>query len=627
MWDKERVEDRGGRDPLWKEIAKLRRLGGDETSDQFPEVVADSWTRCLADYHLQPDQVPAATVLDRSEMRTLTDTYEELLAIIGPEVDRLFERLVDNEFLVSFASPQGAFLLFRCGHKYLSDMAKCGVLPGSIWSEEQQGTNGVGTCLTLGKGVTIVGKQHYGMAIRSLTCITAPVRNSGVIEGVLNLTTARSGDDRTNRLVQDIVTRAARRVENRYFSHIHRRDVLMHLSQGAASGDLAEEGHLALDHAGRVIAVSPHVASLTRFPIDDLIGRSVDEVFDLDVPLSNIRPQRPIGLILRGKPFQGIITFPESQSLSRVAARPPTVAVVHALLGKSKLVEGDLHIDPMTSMALEKANRLLNASVPLLIWGESGTGKTTFARLAALRSFGSARDVIHVDCATFAGQSAISPVAQYGLLRDRACLLVDRLEELDDSGQRALLNLLENDFQPGLGQKGVVALAATDLDQMRKDGKLRPGLIHRLKGGSIVLPPLRHNPDLEGVIRGLLKIELAAIGKSGLALDDDARLVLLKYHWPGNLRELRNALRHAAILADETIIRLEHLPDDIVSEIARKDLTARSQSEASRIEAALRHNGGNVSLTARYLGISRATLYRKIQIQKTRGSAKSSSKD
>ena len=115
--------------------------------------------------------------------------------------------------------------------------------------------------------------------------------------------------------------------------------------------------------------------------------------------------------------------------------------------------------------------------------------------------------------------------------------------------------------------------------------------------------------------------------KPGLSLDNGARLFLLKYHWPGNMRELRNALRHAAILADGPIIRLEHLPVDVVSEIARKDLTAGSQSEASRIETALRYNGGNVSSTARYLGISRATLYRKIQIQKSRKSAQNASKD
>ena len=84
---------------------------------------------------------------------------------------------------------------------------------------------------------------------------------------------------------------------------------------------------------------------------------------------------------------------------------------------------------------------------------------------------------------------------------------------------------------------------------------------------------------------------------------------------------MRNTLRHAVALADGKQVGLEHLPENIVDKIARKDLTARSQSEASKIEAALRYNRGNVSLTARYLGVSRATLYRKIQIQKARGSA------
>ena len=210
---------------------------------------------------------------------------------------------------------------------------------------------------------------------------------------------------------------------------------MIHLSQGAASGDLAEEGRLALDSAGRIIAVSPHVATLTGFPTDDLIGKSLDEAFDLDAPLCNIRPQKPIGLILKGKPIQGIISFPER--LSRAPAGRPTVAAAQTNLSGSRLVEEELRIDPMTSMALDKANRLLNARVPLLIWGESGTGKTTFARLAALRSFGNAGDLVYIDCATFAVQSAISPPVQRALLRDRACLILDRLEELDDSGQKA----------------------------------------------------------------------------------------------------------------------------------------------------------------------------------------------
>jgi len=192
---------------------------------------------------------------------------------------------------------------------------------------------------------------------------------------------------------------------------------------------------------------------------------------------------------------------------------------------------------------------------------------------------------------------------------------------MDETRQTALLALLENDRQAGANGIGVIVISTRDLDQLVRDGKMRVDLMHRLKGGQVALAPLRAAPDLEAMIMDLFRIERDALGRPEVELDQDARLVLTHYHWPGNLRELRNTLRHAVALADGKLIGLEHLPDDIVDEIARKDLTARSQSDASKIEAALRYNSGNVSLTARYLGVSRATLYRKIQIQNARGEA------
>jgi transcriptional regulator of acetoin/glycerol metabolism len=123
---------------------------------------------------------------------------------------------------------------------------------------------------------------------------------------------------------------------------------------------------------------------------------------------------------------------------------------------------------------------------------------------------------------------------------------------------------------------------------------------------------------LDELISDLLKIESRELGRAEVRLSDEARLVMLNYHWPGNVREMRNAIRHSVVLAEGKVVDLEHLPEDMVSQLAKTDLTARSKSQASRIEAALRHNGGNVSLTARYLGVSRATLYRKIQIQNSR---------
>lgn len=617
MWN---IADKGNSlpaDPVQDEIASLCRSRGLEGQLTLPGVVADSWKRCMADYNLLPDRVPRAEVLAHAEMRDLIGASEDLLRIAEPEVERLFLRLVDSEYLVSLASPQGVMLLFRCDYQYLGDLAGQGVLPGSVWTEERQGTNGVGTCITVGKSVSIVGNQHYGLATQSLTCLTSPVfGRQGMIESVINVTTARGGDFRMNRVVQNIVERSARRIENGYFGRLHRHDHMLRLAENAETADLAEEGRIALDDTGLILGASSHVAKLLGRPVDQLIGSRADDLFDLDGTLSDIRPDRPVAMTFAGKTLQAVLAVPENRPHRSVTASVPLTA-----LRNPDLVEEELRIDPITSQALDRATRLVNAGLPLIVSGETGAGKTSFAKTVARRCFGAEGELVFVDCAALNPQSNLVAVFQACLARPKACLVLDRFDAIDEIGQKALLGLLESDRQAGAARLGVIAIASGNLEQMVKDGKLRADLLHRLNGGAIALPALRNNPDLAGAIRDLFRIEAASLNKPGLALDEDARLVLLHYHWPGNLRELRTALRHAIALAEGQTIRLDHLPEAIVDEIARKDLTARSQSEASKIEAALRYNGGNVSLTARYLGVSRATLYRKIQIDKARSEA------
>lgn len=296
---------------------------------------------------------------------------------------------------------------------------------------------------------------------------------------------------------------------------------------------------------------------------------------------------------------------PEAQA-PRTAARLPGITAGRAA------PEG-LHIDPALAQLIDRAGRLVSAGLPLIVQGETGTGKSLFARTAARRCFGGEGDLVFIDCTTLDRGLEAGGMLHACLQRPRACLIFDRIGELGEAGQAALLGLLESGRQAGGNRLGIVAIAAADLD------RLRPDLLHRLKGGAITLPPLRGAPDLDGTLHALFRLECAALGKPALDLDEEVRRVLAAYHWPGNLRQARLALRHAAALADGASVHLSHLPAEIVEQVARKDMTARSQSEAARIEAALRYNGGNVSLTAKYLGVSRATLYRKIQIGKARG--------
>lgn len=616
MWETEALEKQGFNDPLSSEIENILRSRG-VSEVQLPDLVEQSWKRCLTDYNLLPDAVPRASVLSHSEIQSLMQEREEFLRIAEPEVERLFRKLVDSEYLVSLASSQGAMMLFRCDYQYLGDLAGSGVIPGSVWTEDAQGTNGVGTCLQVGKSVIIAGAQHYGDATQRLTCLTAPVLGrNGAIESVINVTTARQADARVNRMVQSIVERSARRIENGYFGRVNRRNLMLRILESGETADISEEGRLALDENGRIIDGSSFATRLLGQPVSHLVGQSAEDLFDLDQALTDVRPDDPITLNYRGRTLQAVLNFPETRSRAPRAIAAPRSA--SPTLRTVDLAEEPLRINPILSQAMDRARRLLSAGLPLVVTGESGSGKTAFAKAVARCSFGETNEIVFIDCASLEAQVDLGALLQARLTGQRSCLLIDRIDEMDETRQTALLALLENDRQAGANGIGVIVISTLDLDQLVREGRMRMDLMHRLKGGQVALAPLRAAPDMDATINDLFHVERTTLGRPDVEMDDDARLVLSHYHWPGNLRELRNTLRHAVALADGKMVGMEHLPDDIVDEIARKDLTARSQSEASKIEAALRYNGGNVSLTARYLGVSRATLYRKIQIQKAR---------
>lgn len=129
MWETETLGPRGYNDTVTNEIQSiLRSRGSDEA--RLPDLVEQSWKRCLTDYNLLPDAVPRASVLSHSEIRTRMEEREEFMRIAEPEVERLFRQLVDSEYLVSLATTEGAMVLFRCDYQYLDELAGSGVIPG-----------------------------------------------------------------------------------------------------------------------------------------------------------------------------------------------------------------------------------------------------------------------------------------------------------------------------------------------------------------------------------------------------------------------------------------------------------------------------------------------------------------
>jgi transcriptional regulator of acetoin/glycerol metabolism len=573
------------------EFRRLQTLGGREPSGTLPDLVAASWKRCLDDYHLLPDVHRHADILSSSELRDATERLETLVRSAGPEVDKLFQQLRGGDYLVTLASADGVMLTFRCDPYWLDQMRQSGVAPGSVWSEELQGTNGVGTCIKAGHALTIMGDQHFNVAVKHLTCTVAPLLGAGgQVAGVLNVTSMTPENVRTARLLRSVVERSARRIEIGYFKARNSNLRLIDLSRDGDFSDTSSLAVIAVDDLGKVVDASPSAASMLGRAAQEFINARLADIMDPSTGIS-ARPAHP-----EVNHFPGHRLFdrrPKSELVSQRQARTPA----HRGFADARFGE-----------RLIQAARLFRGHLPIVVSGEPGCGKSVFARTLAEREAGTAVPVVVFNCATPALDLERSLCT---LPRDRSMtVILDQADDMPSRVQRRLLSLLEDEM---LSHIRLITIITESLYRLVARNRIRGDLAARLRGANIALPPLRTSPDLESVVHRVFASEAELVGRTPVPISPEAMAILKNHLWPGNLREMTRAVRHAGLMTD-VLVRPIDLPEYLFDQMAHRDVTARSESEALRIEAALRFNGWNVAKTAKYLGISRATLYRKIEV-------------
>ncbi len=287
-------------------------------------------------------------------------------------------------------------------------------------------------------------------------------------------------------------------------------------------------------------------------------------------------------------------------------------------------------------MALkEKCTRVARASGAVLIRGESGSGKELVARAIHRASPRSDRPMIAINCAAIPDELMESQLfghkagAFTGADRDHAgffqeadlgTLFLDEVGELTLEGQAKLLRILEgHPFRPVGSDKelrvDVRVLAATnqDLAHYVREQRFREDLFYRLSVFELHVPPLRdRGDDVEMLVEFFLEHFRNQHARTHLQLSAAARKKLLGYNWPGNVRQLRNVIDSAVVLADDDGIE----PTDIAlrdSGGREMDTLKIDQWERRLILEALERTGGNVPEAAKLLGIGRATLYRKLE--------------
>ncbi|HEX7959265.1 MAG TPA: sigma-54 dependent transcriptional regulator [Terriglobales bacterium] len=299
--------------------------------------------------------------------------------------------------------------------------------------------------------------------------------------------------------------------------------------------------------------------------------------------------------------------------------------------------------------------KLKDTRTPVLIMGESGTGKELVARAIHYRGAFSSRPFVAVDCGSLVPTLIESELFGYekgaftgavkskeGLFQSAhgGTIFLDEIGELPLEMQAKLLRVLqEKEVRPvGSNQRvkvdvRVIAATNQDLEAAYKEGRFRKDLFFRLNVVAIQLPPLR---DRRSDIRTLVHYFLNKFApRKNIQVGQEAMNALIAYEWPGNVRELENCVERAVALGTHNLIEINDLPPAIVKRAAGpfvatrtevNDLSATDLEELERatIQRVFEETNGDKALTGRMLGISRATLYRKLKRYNIGQRAKSS---
>jgi two-component system response regulator HydG len=369
----------------------------------------------------------------------------------------------------------------------------------------------------------------------------------------------------------------------------------------------------------------------------------------LCVPL--IYQQKTLGAVhlyrstghFRDQDFEMVLAISRLLSVALARTRQQTRLQVDHQRLVAKTADGNELIGDSVPMQ-ELKNRMEKigqATGCVLIRGESGAGKELVARGVHRCSARMDRPMLAVNCAAIAPDLMESQLFGHrkgaftgaehdhqGWFRqaDSGTLFLDEVGELTLEGQAKLLRILEgHSFQPVGSTEEVTVdvrvIAATnqDLNDYVRSGKFREDLYYRLSVFELYIPPLRdRDEDVELLVDFFLAHFKEQHGRPDLQFSDEARHCLLNYHWPGNVRQLRNVIDSSVVLADSDLIQRADLGLRDAGQPVQDDepdLTSLNIEtwEQKLIQRALERTSGNVPEASKLLGIGRATLYRKIE--------------
>ena len=648
-------------------LAWERFVTGEQTvTGTVSKLVMSSWQRSLR-AGVAPGSRLAPLVTSGDGLAQLRSRNDDLVWAAQGLFMTSAHLLASSDSMLLLTDPHGVVLEVAGDRRTLEAAQEIHLSCGGHWHEGVVGTNGIGTALAMRLPVQVHAAEHFCEGIKAWTCAAAPVFLPGTeqIIGVIDISGPPSTYQRGNLV---LALTAARQMEAMLAERASREHVQLLEASIKFSGSSAPAAMLVLDRNARLIHVSGNLPNL-EWRLGSCVaglepGRDPQE-WARHLPES-VRPEWLHPVRVNGTPIGALLVVPKRQG---------SVSVVQPLAFAASARASDSEIDPSRSdfanllghskvlrVAIDRARLLSSRRVGVLIQGETGVGKELFARaihgeaqrsgpFVTFNCGATSRELIgselfgHVRGA-YTGATAEGRAGRFELAHG-GTLCLDEVGELPLELQPILLRCLEEGVVCRLGEAkprrvDVRLLAMTNRDLLKEveSGRFRRDLYHRISVTAIRVPPLRErDADIELLTEFFNHSLAERHGTSSRSFGPDVMAVLRAYAWPGNVRELRNVVESLLLTSNENAVDCSELAEEIRAAVghgagagagasagsdagigagtgpaaAATSSTSLEEAERQAIMRAVKSVHGNLAQAARALGVSRSTLYRKVE--------------
>ena len=623
------------------------------------EIVIQRSLERSARYGVDPhcDGAPESTRLGDEQLRDRIDAQREFYDLAKEQIDSLYRLLRDTGFCMALADAEG-YVLYVVGDAHLVEHFKrrrC--IPGYRWTERDLGTCAIGLALEEKIPVFLPGDRMYSTPAQKLSNAGAPVFSpEGVVLGAISL----SGDsDMMHVHTLGLVRQAAETVTAQLREGKRLRELAIKNQYMRALIESDSRGIVTVDPAGRIVETNHSARKLLQLPADcegkpfeDCVGES----YGITDYLKEGRGFRAREILARrsgsthfasldpirmksGELVGGLFTVMEKKEMMRMAVEM-TGAHAHftfdSILGTS----------PNLLSALHLAHIAAHSTAPVLLYGETGTGKELFAQAIHNDGDRRTRPFVAINCGAipkelleselFGYEEGAFTGAQKGgrpgkfELADTGTLFLDEIGDMPFDMQVKLLRVLQTGEIQRVGglrtvpvNLRIISATNKDLKQAILQHQFRADLFYRISTLNILVPPLRERPeDILPLAMYFIERHEMRLNRRSRPLPPETAEAIRRYGWPGNIRQLESAVERAVHLAEGGELRPERfgIADLMAAPAAPSASPSASDGaqatleeiEMTAIAEALARFEGNISRTAFALGVSRPTLYRKI---------------